>query len=93
MKYQARVCCDDPLNQLSRIIDILRRMDATLVSLDLSKVDDEEYEAVIVYVFDSPIRVATFLERLALVPGIGILETLSPVHLVSNDRQVLSAVR
>jgi len=92
MKYRVRVSCDDPLNQLSRIIDILRRMDATLVSLDLSMLAEEEYEAAIEYALDLPMRAETFLARLVLVPGIDVLESFAPIHLVSSDRQASSAV-
>ena len=80
-----RVCvsCDDPLNQLSRIIDILRRMDATLVSLNLNQTDDGAYEAAINFAFSSVAWTNTFLARLHLVPGVEVHDSPTVVQLVS----------
>lgn len=85
-----RVCvsCDDPLNQLSRIIDILRRMDASLSSLNVLQIDDDAYEATIDYAFENAAWAETFLARLDLVPGVEILESRGMVQLVVPDQPV-----
>lgn len=83
-----RVCvsCDDPLNQLSRIVDILRRMDAVLSSLNLHQVGHDTYEATIDYAFKNTARAETFLARLDLVTGVVVLESRCLVQLAVPDQ-------
>ena len=80
------VWCDDPLNQVARIMDILRRMGAELISLDLKEDGENGYLSVIDYAFDNVAANETFLKRLPLIPGVEILESRPLVHLVGPDR-------
>lgn len=84
--YRVCVSCDDPLNQVSRIIDILRRMGAGLTAMDLMQVGGEEFEVTIDYTFAAAAQAETFLARLHLVPGVDVLDSQGLVQLVVPAR-------
>lgn len=84
--YRVFICCDDPLNQLSRVIDILRRMGADLIAMDVKQSAQDAFDCAIDYAFEDGVRTATFVERLHLVPGVEVQENRSLLHLVGQDR-------